>query len=219
MANLALIRNACKLQLSPDESRTTPLFAQGIQSIFPNGIARGTITEIHGKRSSGRMSVCLQILAQATIQGEVCAVIDLYDSFSPASAAAAGVRLEKLIWVRSRGNPKHTISAADLLLHAGGFGIVLLDLCEADPHVVNHIPLSYWYRFRRAIEQTPTILLLCADSVQARSGATNQLQLKSNTFHWAGTALGRFLRGLEVKAILRKGMLVRPESLFLKTSV
>ncbi len=218
MAKYALIRKASQLHSSPDGYQPNSLFIKGINKIFPNGITRGTIVEIYGRRSSGRMSVCLQMLAQATAQGEVCAVIDLYDSFHPASAAFAGVRLEKLVWVRSRGNVEHALRAADLLLHAGGFGIVLLDLCEANRHVLNRIPLSYWYRFRRAIEYTPTILLICADSIQARSCSANQLQLKSNVFHWAGTALCRVLRGLEVNAILHKGAVVHPKSLFLEPS-
>ena len=106
----------------------------------------------------------LDILAHATQRGEVCAVVDLEDSFHPASAQAAGVVLDQVIWVRCRGNAEHTMRAADLLLHAGGFGIILLDLCEASARVLNRIPLSYWHRFRRAVEDTPTILLICGDS-------------------------------------------------------
>ncbi|MBV8807563.1 MAG: hypothetical protein JO033_02715 [Acidobacteriaceae bacterium] len=218
MANIARLRVASELPSIPEESQFISLVPRSLIKIFPKGIARGSIAEIYGPRSSGRLSLCLQILAQATVQSEVCAVIDLYDSFSPVCAASAGVRLEKLVWVRSRGNAEHAIRAADLLLHAGGFGVVLLDLCEANARILNRIPLSYWYRFRRAIEHTPTILLVCADSIQARSCSNNQLQLKPNVFHWAGTALHRLLRGLEVNAILRKGTVVRPESLFLKMS-
>jgi hypothetical protein len=136
----------------------------------------------------------------------------------PASAVAAGVRLDRLIWVRCHGNAEHAIRSADLLLHAGGFGVVLLDLCEANPRVLNRVPLSYWYRFRRAVEHTPAILLLCAESSQAKSCSSNQLQLKHNVFHWSGKPPFLILHGLQVQALLRKAKLVCPVSLFIRTA-
>ncbi len=107
--------------------------------------------------------------------------------FSPESAAAAGIALDRLVWVRCHGNAEHAMRAADLLLHAGGFGLVLLDLCEADARILNRIPLSYWYRFRRAIEHTPTIFLLCADTHQARS-ASVAIELRRRQTRWLGNA-------------------------------
>ena len=192
------------------------LRASALKKLFLNGLARGTIAEITGCRSCGRTSVCLYILAQATAGGEICAVVDLHDSFHPASAAAAGVRLERLLWVRCRGNPEHAVRAADLVLHAGGFGVVLLDLCEANARVLNRIPLSYWYRFRRAIEHTSTILLICAESAQAKSCSSN-LELKTKAFYWSGKAPFLTLRGMKTSAISRKTSPALPESLFIQT--
>jgi hypothetical protein len=198
-----------------------PRFAQlkllGLNRLFSNGLYRGTISEIYGRRSSGRTSLCLYVLAQATACGEICAVIDLYDSLHPASAAVAGVRLDRLLWVRCRGNAEYAIRATDLLLHAGGFGVVLLDLCEAAPRILNRIPLSYWHRFRRAIEHTPTILLLCTEAPQAKSCSSTQLQLKDNAFHWSGKLPFLILRGLRSNALLRKNKVIRPEPLFIRT--
>ena len=51
----------------------------------------------------------------------------------PAPAASAGVELSKLVWVRCGGNAEHALRAADLLIQAGGFGVVALDLAEAAP--------------------------------------------------------------------------------------
>jgi hypothetical protein len=209
---------ASELHVLHEEPKFYPLEIPGFKGLFLDGLQRGTIAEIHGRRSSGRTSVCLHILTQATARGEVCAVIDLCDSFHPASAAAAGIRLDRLIWIRCHGNAEHAIRSADLLLHAGGFGVVLLDLCEANPRVLNRIPLSYWYRFRHVVEHTPAILLLCAESPQAKSGSSNQLQLKRNVFHWSGKQPFLVLRGLQVQALLRKARLIRPESLFIRTA-
>lgn len=224
MANIAAAlhpderwRPASELHALHEESKFVPLKAPGLKHVFSKGLYRGAISEIYGPRSSGRTSLCLHVLAEATARGEVCAVIDLYNSFHPASAAIAGVRLEHLVWVRCRGNAEYAIRTTDLLLHAGGFGVVLLDLCEANPRILNRIPLSYWYRFRRAIEHTPAILLLCAESPQAKSCSGNQLQLKANAFHWSGMLPFLILRGLRIDAVLRKGKVIRPEPLFIRT--
>src|SRR5579863_1073484 len=109
------------------EPKFPNLFVPAFHSVLEEGLARGILVEICGRRSSGRTAGCLHVLAQATRRGEVCAVVDLYDSFHPASAQAAGVVLERLIWVRCQLNAEHAMRAADLLLHAGGFGVIWLD--------------------------------------------------------------------------------------------
>ncbi len=180
---------------------------------FQSGILRGSIAEISGSRSSGRTSLAFHILAQASAGGEVCAVVDLHDNFYPCAAAAAGVKLERLVWVRCRGNAEHAIRAADLLLHAGGFGVVMLDLCEANARVLNRIPLSYWYRFRRAIEHTPTIFLICAASPQGKSCCSSSIRLTVKAFHWSGKAPFLLLKGIETNAILQKALAGQPQVL------
>ncbi len=209
---------ASEIQACPPQAAFEPLQVLGLQSVLPGGLQRGGIAEIYGRRSSGRLSLCLHILAEATRRGEICAVVDLNDSFHPASAAAAEVRLEKIVWVRCQGNAEHAMRAADLLLHAGGFGVILLDLSEAPVRALNRIPLSYWYRFRRAVENSATILLLCAETPQARSCARHKIETRQKAFHWSGKAPARLLRGLEAYATQEKVAAIRPESLFLHTA-
>jgi hypothetical protein len=199
------------------ESKFAPLQVPGLKRLFENGLARGEIAEVNGSRSSGRTSLYLHILAQATRRGEICAVVDLRDSFHPASAAAMGVQLKHLLWVRCRGNAEHAMRATDLLLHAGGFGVVLMDLCEASPRVLNHIPLSSWYRFQRAIENTPTILVVCAETSQVRSSSSTKLQLTRKAVNWRGKAPFLVLHGIEAKAILLKTSTCFPEPLSIQT--
>lgn len=177
---------------------------------MPKGLSRGILAEVNGPRSSGRTSLALKILAQATAHGEICAVVDLYDSFHPASAQIAGVQLDRILWVRCRGNAEHAIRVADLLLHAGGFGVVLLDLCEANSRVLNRVPLSYWYRFRRAVEHTPAVLLICADSAQAKSCSSIGLEIKPQAFHWTGKAPFLLLRAIQITATLRRTLATAP---------
>jgi hypothetical protein len=185
--------------------------------MLPTGLSRGAITEIAGLRSSGRTAAMLHILAQATARGEVCAVVDTDDQFHPASAAASGVRLSSLVWVRCGGNAERAMRAADLLLHAGGFGIVVLDLCEVKPQLLNRIPISYWYRFRRAIEQTATSLLVCARSSQAKA-SVNQLELGNANARWEGALPFRLLRSLDVSAQARRPAAGRSARLFLQVT-
>ena len=130
---------------------------------------RGRISEITGARSSGRTSVLHALLAASTGRGEFAALVDTKDAFDACSAAAVGVELSKLIWVRCGGNAEHALRAADLLIHAGGFGVVALDLAEVVPAALNRIPATAWFRFRRAVESTPTILTVVADYPLAKS--------------------------------------------------
>src|SRR4029077_3122990 len=92
------------------------------------GLPRGCLTEIVGPSSSGRTRLLVSILAEATTREEVCALVDAEDAFDPGSAAAAGVRLERLLWVRSAHNTEHALKSADLLIQGGGFGVVAMDL-------------------------------------------------------------------------------------------
>src|SRR6476469_3730913 len=61
---------------------------------------RGRISEVIGARSSGRTRVLHALLAASTGQGEFAALVDTRDAFDACSAAAAGVELSRLVWIR-----------------------------------------------------------------------------------------------------------------------
>jgi len=138
---------------------------------------RGRISEINGPRSSGRTALLHNVLAASTVQGECAALIDVLDSFDPASAEAAGVKLQKLLWIRCKANAEHALRATDLLLQAGGFGVVALDLIDARSSDLARIPPTAWFRFRRTIEPSPTILLVLADRPLTKSCAAKRVML------------------------------------------
>ncbi len=123
-----------------------------------HGIPRGAITEIHGAASSGRTSVLLSALAIATAREDTCALVDCHDTFDVSSAAKATVDFNRLLWVRCSNNLEHTFKAVDLLLHGGGFGLVALSIGDLPARAVRRIISSWWFRFRRAIENTSTAL-------------------------------------------------------------
>ncbi len=165
------------------------------------GLPRGALSEIAGPASSGRTSVMLATLAAATRRQEVCALVDASDSFDPASAAAAGVDLERLLWVRCHESltrqgasvrpqsPTHAgfafsatleqvLKVTDLLLQGGGFGVVVLDLGDIPVDSARRVPLTSWFRFRRAVEPTTTVLLLIEQEPCARTCASLVLRLQ-----------------------------------------
>src|ERR1041384_2229108 len=110
-------------QMRPEPARVRSGVAE--VDAATGGLPRGCLTEIYGPASSGRTSLLLSILAAATGREEVCALVDAEDSFDPVSAAAAGVRLDRLLWIRCRHNAEHALKAADLLIQGGGFGLVV----------------------------------------------------------------------------------------------
>ncbi len=185
------------------------------------GLPRGALTEICGPASSGRTSLLLSLLAAATGRGEVCALVDATDAFDPHSAAAAGVELKRLLWVRcgktggrrksgsrreeaggrknesSRGSQNHTLEsiadalrATDLLLAAGGFGVVAMDLGDVPAASARHIPLTSWFRFRRTVENTPTVLVVLEQEPFARTCASLVLRLEAEELQWSVAADG-----------------------------
>src|ERR1700735_452941 len=113
------------------------MLAQGDVEGFP----RGAISAILGPESSGRTTLVHSLLAASTAQFEICAYVDTNDSFDPVSAAASGVALSQLVWIRCGHNANHALKAADYLLHAGGFGAIVLDLCQVSPRISNRIPI------------------------------------------------------------------------------
>lgn len=151
------------------------------------GLPRSSLTEISGPPSSGRTSLELALLASLTREGEACALIDAEDALDPASAQAAGVVLDRLLWVRCHGL-EQALRAADLLLGAGGFGAVVLDLADVPARRTRRVPLSYWFRFRRAVENTPTVLALIDEEPCTQSSASLVLRLEAESVEWSVAA-------------------------------
>lgn len=180
------------------------------------GCPRGRITEITGPISSGRTTMMYAVLAEATRIGEICAVVDTADSFHPESAASAGVVLSQVLLVRCGGNVDNALRAADLLLHSGGFGVVALDLCDAAERALRRIPLSCWYRFRRAIENTPTVLLLLEREPLAKACASLFVEMHRERANFTGTYPSQYLESAQYEALPRKPVSCRAASFEVK---
>ena len=158
------------------------------------GLPRGALSEITGPASSGRTGVMLAALGGATRREEACALVDASDNFDPASAAAAGVDLDRLLWVRcsqrdrssllkdqrrsALGRLEQVLKVTDLLLQGGGFGMVVLDLGDMPTESVRRVPLTSWFRFRRAVEPTATVLLVVEHEPCAKTCASLVVRLQ-----------------------------------------
>ncbi|MCM3872131.1 MAG: DNA recombination/repair protein RecA [Pyrinomonadaceae bacterium] len=183
---------AFKLQEKPPVA----VVSTGILEVdsLTGGLPRGAITEIFGPASSGRTSFMISALAYATTHEEVGVLIDTSDTFDPISAAEAGLNLERLLWIRCAANVEHAFKATDLLLQGGGFGIVVLDIGDLVGADARRIISSWWYRFRRVVENTPTALLVIAEDSCVRSCASLALKLNREVDVWSSVSQTSFNR-------------------------
>ena len=55
---------------------------------------------------------------------------------------------------------EQALRVTDLLLQAGGFGIIVLDLADIAAEFVSRVPMATWFRFRAGAEQAQSALLV-----------------------------------------------------------
>lgn len=96
-----------------------------IDRVIAGGLAAGEPLAFVGPPSVGKLSVTFRAAAGAQSQGGMVAWIDPTASFDPLSAQRAGVDLEALILVRTRGSGVALATAA--ALRSGGFRLVVVD--------------------------------------------------------------------------------------------
>lgn len=252
-----------------------PTGIEVLDELLNGGLPQGALSEFVGPECSGRTSIALSFLARMTQEERVCAWIDVSNVFDPASAAAAGVDLRRLLWLRcgvtsstvrpasytfelpekylaapavkkglhGGGFGRHprqevkglsnavgrllqseamaprcaepqprmrssqemvaspplrtqaaayrscapskpwphlerALRSADLLLQAGGFSAIVLDMGSLAPEFVSRVPLATWYRYRAAAERTQSSILLLTQYACAKSSAELILRLR-----------------------------------------
>lgn len=257
-------------------SAVHPTGIKALDELLNGGLPQGALSEFVGPDCSGRTSIALSFLARMTREERVCAWVDVSDALDPVSAAAAGVDLQRLLWLRcgvastttrptsykfelpekylvapaaKKGlhgggfgqHPRHEVKglsnavvgllqpeaiaprcaepqrsvrssqevatppplqirktanrssqpskpwprleqalrSADLLLQAGGFSAIVLDMGSLAPEFVSRVPLATWYRYRAAAERTQSSILLLTQYACAKSSAELVLQLQA----------------------------------------
>ena len=327
----------------PQEARpVTPTGISALDQLVGGGLPIGAVCEVAGHQGGGHTTLALSFLSQLTQAGQVCAWVDVSDALDPESAAAAGVGLDRLLWVRCGGtaavnveskparqlNPAaatpmplqptrstqggggsphprnevhgldtaveelmrrreqfvrdnrlgtpgmpnqplaferveqvasdrqpscryasacaepqriprpevrqfqpanqlravprrpaqpaapwsrldQALRATDLLLQAGGFSAIVLDLASIAPEHATRVPLATWFRYRAAAERTRATLLVLTQQPCAKSAAGLVLRLSSPQ-ESAGVA--HVLNGLDVSAELVRKRFAEIES-------
>jgi hypothetical protein len=174
-----------------------------VRSVVPTGIAeldtrleggipRGHLSEVVGPRSSGRLAILTSALASATMRGEAVALIDPLDMFDPVSASA--IDFQRMLWIRGEATSSarmslsceygtlqksldRAVKALNIVLQAGGFGLVVLDLAEVPAQLIKRLPYTTWLRLHRVIEGSETACVLIGSEPIARSAGGVTVQL------------------------------------------
>jgi recombination protein RecA len=244
-----------------------PIGIPEIDLLLHGGFPVGALSEVVGPECSGRTSLALSFIASMTQAGKVCAWVDVSDTLHPESAAAMGVDLSRLLWIRCGSSPVPSPSAAvcrlkvkpglppgggghprmeanglsaavsdllgpaqiaprcaealhkprpqgkqqnpgppptklppaaiktasrgkswarleqalrvtDLLLQAGGFSCIVLDMGSLNAEYALRVPLATWFRFRTAAERLQSNVLLLTQHACSRNSAGLVLRLE-----------------------------------------
>jgi hypothetical protein len=175
-----------------------------LDDLLDGGFPRGRLSEIVGAPSSGRTSLACALLAEATRQGEAAAVIDLPDALHPEALWRAGAHLDRVLWVRPPSLPA-AFKCTELVLIAGGFGLVVLDLGLQRIH---SLPPAVWPRLQRAAKRADTALIVLAPQRVAGSFSTLSLALTLQRARW-GSGAWQMLEGFKVHMTLGRNRIGR----------
>lgn len=94
------------------------------------GIPRGRIIEIYGPESSGKTTLCLNLIAQTQKTGGIAAFIDAEHAFDPTWARILGVTLDDLL-VSQPDTGEQALEIAEALIRSGGVDLVVVDSVAA----------------------------------------------------------------------------------------
>lgn len=177
-----------------------------LDALLGGGFPRGRISEVVGPRSSGRTSLLLAALARATACGGLAALVDVADGLDPASARAAGVVLDGLLWVRCGRRLGAALRAAEVLGRGGGFDVVAVDLGDLAPTALARVPPGAAVRLQRAVEGTATALVVAGAGRLTGGLAALVLAVRRRAVRWVPRGPG-LLAGLTAEArVLRARM-------------
>ena len=215
-----------------DPAALVPTGVSALDATLRGGLPRGQLSEITGPRSSGRTSLLFQLLASVTRDGEIAALIDTFDRLDVMSASAAGIALDRLLWVRGQALTRmqesgiryqdsglgqdsgirtqpggaglfertldRALKALNLVLQAGGFGVVAIDLADVPPLVLKRIPFTTWLRVQRIVEGSDTACVLLTPEPLSRSAGGLTLTLTSRSAWDGDSDRSRRLTALDV---------------------
>jgi len=160
---------------------------EDLNALLGGGWPRGGVSTLAGPRSSGRKAILLRAIATTLRAGEAVALIDVEGGLDVQSAQHLGIPLQHLLWVQSGANK--ALSAAELVLNAGGFGLVVLDFGDKPAR----IPSATGLRLKRtADKQDSAVVVSAVRKPQGLLGACS-IRLASQSPHFADRRQPLFL--------------------------
>ncbi|MDR1530515.1 MAG: recombinase RecA [Burkholderiales bacterium] len=94
------------------------------------GLPRGRVVEVYGPESSGKTTLCLQVVAEAQKMGGVAAYIDAENALDPVYAGKLGVSVGDLL-ISQPDTGEQALEIADMLVRSGGIDIIVIDSVAA----------------------------------------------------------------------------------------
>lgn len=199
------LRSARELIRERSATSPAPPLSTGIAALdhlLRGGLPRGEMAELVGRPSSGRFALALAVLAAATGAGETSALVDLGDGLEPERAAAAGVDLERLLWLRPQ-RLREALAGTEMLL-ASGIPLVVLDL-GAPPIPGGRGAEASWLRLARAVGSQRTALLVVSPYRVTGTAARTVLGSRKRGPIWYGRGRSpRLLTAVSCQITLEK---------------
>ncbi len=116
------------LELEAAAAPALPTGLGPLDTFLGGGLPRGKIVELAGAWSSGKTTVALHAAARATAGGGLVAWIDPRRELYPPAAAALGVDLGRLLWIRPPPLASAIARAGEIVARSRAFTLVVLDL-------------------------------------------------------------------------------------------
>ena len=189
-----------------DRRPVVPTTLEPLDALLGGGLERGKLVELISRRAAGRYSIVLSALAAGTTMGEAVALVDLGDHFDPQLAAANGVDLRRLLWVRPR-SVKEAVMSAEMIT-ATGFQLVVVDT-GLHPVRGRRAPDAAWVRLARTAETCGAAMLV--SSPYPLTGTASEAVLKAHVARakWIGKT-PRLLAAIEMMITLEKHRHIKP---------
>jgi recombination protein RecA len=179
------------LTLGQAHTRPEGLISSGnpaLDRLLGGGLPRGRLSEVCGSASSGRTSLAYWLLAAATRRSEIVALVDGRDRFDPRCAAAVGMDLSRLLWVRPP-DEREALRASEILLGTRGLGLVLLDFADGLSPLLAARFTSAWPRLARQAAAANVTFVMLSRRRLAGSFAALCLELRGTRSLWPKHAL------------------------------
>jgi recombination protein RecA len=94
------------------------------------GLPRGRVVEVYGPESSGKTTLCLQVVAEVQKLGGTAAYIDAENALDPVYAGKLGVEMPNLL-ISQPDTGEQGLEIADMLVRSGSVDLIVIDSVAA----------------------------------------------------------------------------------------